>query len=129
MREEVRRLIAQAERDLENADGNIGISAYEVAAFLCQQAVEKLLKALWIETRRQAPPFTHNLLDLARPFGPSAEAERKLFYLNLDYTVARYPDAANGIPYEQYNEVIAREKLGAAREVFEWLRCIATGTH
>jgi len=35
------RLILQARRDLENARKNIGIAAYEVAAFLAHQSVEK----------------------------------------------------------------------------------------
>lgn len=39
MRIEAERLIKQAERDLENAQ-NVGIEAFEVAAFLCEQAVE-----------------------------------------------------------------------------------------
>ncbi len=38
---EAERLIKQAERDLENARKNVGIAAYEVAAFLANQAVEK----------------------------------------------------------------------------------------
>jgi HEPN domain-containing protein len=41
MRIEVRRLIKQADRDLENARKNISIEAYEVAAFLAERAVEK----------------------------------------------------------------------------------------
>ncbi len=38
MRIEVERLIKQAEHDLENARKNIGIEAFEVAAFLAEQA-------------------------------------------------------------------------------------------
>ena len=44
---EVRRLIKQAKRDLENDRKNISIEGYEVAAFLSEQAVEKYLKASW----------------------------------------------------------------------------------
>jgi HEPN domain-containing protein len=46
MRPEVERLLRQADRDLDNALRNLTIQAYEVAAFLAQQAVEK----------RQVPP-------------------------------------------------------------------------
>src|SRR5438093_216256 len=41
MRREIERLLKQADRDLENARKNLSIEAYEVAAFLAQQAVEK----------------------------------------------------------------------------------------
>jgi HEPN domain-containing protein len=44
MRPEIERLLKQADRDLENARKNLSIEAYEVAAFLTQQAVEKYLK-------------------------------------------------------------------------------------
>jgi len=29
---------------------------------------------------------------------------KRLLFLNPDYTVARYPDAANGVPYELYDQ-------------------------
>ncbi len=56
MRIEAERLLKQAERDLLNAARNVGIEAYEVAAFLASQAVEKYLKGAWIELRGEAPP-------------------------------------------------------------------------
>jgi HEPN domain-containing protein len=58
MRIEVARLVKQAERDLQNARKNIGIDAYEVAAFLAEQAVEKFLKTCWIATKKEAVPHT-----------------------------------------------------------------------
>jgi HEPN domain-containing protein len=54
MRIEVKRITKQAERDLENARKNIGIEAYEVAAFLAEQAVERHLKAYWISAPKEA---------------------------------------------------------------------------
>lgn len=55
MRVEVERLIKQAERDLVNARKNVGIEAYEWAAFVGQQAVEKFLKAVWMLRKKEAP--------------------------------------------------------------------------
>ena len=43
-------------------------------------------------------------------------------YLNPDYTVSRYPDAANGVPFEIYDADIARAKISAAREIIRWAR-------
>lgn len=45
----------------------------------------------------------------------------KLLYLNPDYTVARHPDAANGVPYELYDEATARAKVEAAQESARWI--------
>lgn len=49
MRIEAERLIKQARRDLENAAKNVEIEAYEVAAFLAEQAVEKYLVPFGVE--------------------------------------------------------------------------------
>lgn len=127
MRAEAERLVKQAERDLVNARKNIGIEAYEVAAFMAEQAVEKHLKAAWIETRKTPPPRTHSLVELGDPLGVPEELRRNLVYLNADYTTARYPDAANGIPYEIYDRPTAEEKVAAAEALFEWLRDLTGG--
>jgi HEPN domain-containing protein len=100
MRKEVERLLLQARRDLENARKNIGIQAYEVAAFLSHQAVEKYLKAAWIQKKRARPPATHYLREPGQGLRIPKRLAANLRYLNPDYTVAQYPDAANGVPYE-----------------------------
>ena len=108
MRQEVERLFRQADRDLENARKNITIGAYEVSAFLAHQAVEKYL--------------THSLTELGDGVGVPAELRRDLADLTPDYTVSRYPNAANGVPYELYDETKARAKVANAEEVIRWLR-------
>lgn len=120
MRKEVERLVLQARRDLVNARKNIGIDAYEVAAFLSHQAVEKYLKGAWIQKKRSRPPATHYLLELGTQLRIPKRLLRNLSFLNPDYTVARYPDAANGVPYELYDEGTARAKVKAAEEVARW---------
>jgi HEPN domain-containing protein len=47
-----------------------------------------------------------------------------LLFLNQDYTVARYPDAANGIPYELYDKATANAKVKAAEEVARWVETL-----
>jgi HEPN domain-containing protein len=120
VRKEVERLVLPARRDLENGRKNIGIQAYEVSAFLAHQSVEKYLKATWIHTKRRQPPPTHYLRQLGEGLGIPKRLIRNLIFLNPDYTVARYPDAANGVPYELYDEKTARAKVRAAREVARW---------
>ena len=124
MRKEVERLVLQARRDLENAQKNIQIEAYEVAAFLCQQAVEKYLKGAWIQKKRQRPPATHYLRELGAGLRAPRRLMAHLSYLNPDYTIARYPDAANGVPYELYDEETAQSKVKAAEEVAKWVESL-----
>lgn len=122
MRVEVERLIKQAERDLENARKNVGVEAYELAAFVCHQAVEKHLKAAWMLLKNEPAPRTHSLTELADGLRVPADLRRHFGYLNPDYTTARYPDAANGVPYEVYDRPTAEAKVQAAEGAFQWLR-------
>ena len=122
MRIEVQRLIKQAERDLENARKNIGIEAYEVAAFLAEQAVEKYLKAYWMSKKKEAAPHTHSLTELGDALGAPKTLRKHLVSLTADYTTARYPDAANGVPYEVYDRETAEAKVASAEAILTWLR-------
>jgi HEPN domain-containing protein len=124
MRKEVERLVLQARRDLVNARKNIGIEAYEVAAFLAHQAVEKYLKGAWIQKKRVRPPATHYLRELGEGLRVPKRLMAHLNYLNPDYTIARYPDAANGVPYELYDVTVARAKVKAAEEVARWVESL-----
>jgi len=111
VRLDVERLVKQAERDLENARKNLRV------------------KAAWMMHRREAPPRTHSLTELADGLGVPSTLRPKFAYLNPDYTTARYPDAANGVPYEIYDQATAASKIAAAEEVFSWLRqLIATNS-
>lgn len=122
LRTEIERVLKQADRDLDNARKNVGIEAFEVAAFLAHQAVEKRLKAAWMARRRERPPPTHGLTELGDALEVPPKLRRYLVYLNADYTTARYPDAANGVPYEIYDRATAESKVEAAKELFGWLR-------
>ncbi len=122
VRKEVERLLRQADRDLENARKNVTIGAYEVSAFLAQQATEKYLKATWVVSKRRRAPFTHSLVELADGLDVPRTLRRHVLYLNPDYTVSRYPDAANGVPFELYDADIARAKIKSARQIIRWAR-------
>jgi HEPN domain-containing protein len=47
--------------------------------------------------RREFPPQTHSILDLARELR-AQELMPGLFELNPHYVQSRYPDAANAVP-------------------------------
>ena len=48
MRKEVEEWWKQALKDLDSAEKNLNIEEFYLTAFLCQQSVEKALKALYI---------------------------------------------------------------------------------
>jgi len=107
--------------ELETAKGNIGIKKYFASAFFSQQAAEKALKALALEKLRQ-PLKSHNLIELAKLLTVPHEIMRCLIELNPDFIISRYPDAANGLPYEQYDLKKAKQKIGYAENVLRWVK-------
>lgn len=113
--------LKQALHDLEMAEKNIAIGGYDVTAFLAHQSIEKLLKAIFIIRGRKVPR-THHIDDLARELKLRKELIDSILELTVDYTFSRYPDVAERVPYEEYNEEIAVEKVKIAKGIFEVLK-------
>ncbi len=123
MRPETSEWLRAAEDDIEDAHVLLRAGRYAAAAFHAHQAAEKALKAGIIELKRELPPRIHNLVLLAKILEIRDEDILDLLRrLNPHYRVARYPDAANGVPMEVYSESIARELVVAASRVLEWVK-------
>ncbi len=127
MREEARRWLAQADADLAHARASAQAGFYFAAAFSCHQAAEKWLKGAVIELRRTLPPKTHNLIELGRLLEVPEEVMSDLRLLNPEYAASRYPDAANGVPAENYDARKAGMLLEAAERVRAWVTSALTG--
>lgn len=122
---EYSRWLQQALRDLRTAENSLNSGDYYACAFWSQQAVEKALKALLLS--RGVAARTHDLVELGYMVRDELGLDISgiidhLRELTTHYTTTRYPDAANGLPYEIYTERRARSILGMAREVVEWVR-------
>lgn len=115
MREEIKNWWAQAKEDLDSARFNFEGEKYYVAAFLCQQATEKALKALYL-TRFKEIPLTHSIIYLAKELGTPVEMLSGIRDLNPEYISSRYPNAAGGIPSEMYDDEIVKRYLKTADE-------------
>lgn len=97
MNDEVRAWLAKAENDYNSAAFLVATPAHanpDLVTYLCQQCVEKWLKAALV-ARRVDPPHIHNLFELSAQLtalepGWSWDA-RDLRWLTLCGTVYRYP--------------------------------------
>jgi HEPN domain-containing protein len=58
--------ISLAEYDLATAQDMSKAGRYLYVAFMCQQAIEKILKACYVKQYQSTPPYTHNLLRLVK---------------------------------------------------------------
>lgn len=121
MRREAELWWRQAREDLQSAEVNLRAGRYYLVAFLSHQAVEKALKALYLEKLRESPGATHSLVSLGKKVGIPEELFPHLRKLAPDFVLSRYPNAAHGLPSELYDREMAEERLRLAREVLEWV--------
>jgi HEPN domain-containing protein len=122
MNEEVHKWIKQAEHDLQMAQNIIDDGGYDICAFLCQQAAEKYLKALFIIEKKKAPPRIHYLDELGKALGTPDNVLQLLKELSADYMVTRYPDATTMAPCEEYSLEDAEKRLQSAKTVIGWVK-------
>lgn len=91
MKQEIRNWLAKAKEDFDAAKYNFEGGKYAVSIFLCQQAAEKALKALFLERKNELIK-THDLVLLAKNLKAPKEITEHAKDLTLAYTYTRYPD-------------------------------------
>jgi HEPN domain-containing protein len=100
--------VRAGERDLAMAVDLDRLQYHEGAAFHCQQAAEKLLKALLVRAR----------FGLTAP-GPLVTAVRRL---DRHYVDSRYPNGVGGAPDRFYDATITAEAIRDAQDVAAFVR-------
>ena len=84
-----------AEYDFGTAKAMLAAGKYIYVALYCQQAIEKIMKAIYVKEKDETPPNTHNLINLLSHLSISAEFDNEktellrslsLYYLETRYT-------------------------------------------
>ncbi|MCK4996952.1 HEPN domain-containing protein [Candidatus Pacearchaeota archaeon] len=114
-KEEFEKWLEQADIDLDSAKYNFNGEKYSVAIFLCQQSVEKGLKALMIKNGKGLIR-THDLAKLGREVDSPENFLNNLVELSNSYTGSRY------IPLEDFKEKEVNSFIKFAEEVLIWIR-------
>ncbi|MBS3169571.1 HEPN domain-containing protein [Candidatus Woesearchaeota archaeon] len=121
MRQEILNWWEQAGEDFKNAKLNYDGKAYYVAVFLCQQAVEKGLKAVFMIQKKESPGKTHSLVYLAKEIRVPKEFIDFLVSLTPEFVSTRYPDVSGEIPARLYTDGLAKEILKKTGGFMSWL--------
>ena len=115
--------LERADYDLGTADAMLTSRRFIYAVFMCQQALEKALKAL-IASRGQDVPPIHNLRRLAEAakLMPELEVEtiRRFDFLSQYYLNARYKVDIQEL-MRQVGEETACQFVDFTRERITWL--------
>lgn len=127
--------------DLETAEAMLKSKRYVYVAFTCQQAIEKMVKALHVLYTGNEAPKTHNILYVfelifnnedninkitAEDFEENKEKYTPLFTrLHSYYISERYTDYKRQIS-ESLDNSICTNLLKETKEAFEWLISLKT---
>ena len=122
MEEDVKYWIDLAKYDLKTAEAMLQSRRYIYVLFTCQQAVEKILKALVVKASQKFPPRTHDLLKLAQLAKVDLNNEQKEFLAKLSfyYIETRYPEELSKIS-KSITRKIALNYLNKTKEALKWL--------
>lgn len=112
----------QAIHDFESAKKNFEIKIYNVTLILCEQAVEKILKAYFIEKNKKTPPQVHSLEKLTELLNMEEELNELIVELDDYYFTLRYPDITDKVPYELCDKEDALLGLKKAEKIIELIK-------
>ena len=121
--EKTKKWLERVDYDLQTADAMLNSGRYIYTIFMCQQAVEKAMKAYISNTGNEILPI-HNLRRLAENSGLRSELNEekliKLDFLSQYYINARYKEditeLSKGITKEFSEEIIVFTK-----ETVKWV--------
>lgn len=119
----IKEWIEISQYDLHTAEAMLEKSRYLYVGFMCQQAVEKMLKALYVLKKEGMPPRTHNLLYLVDEIKIELKAEdlKMLSLLNQFYLESRYPGERIKLA-KVIKRKKAEEMLLITKEIWKCLR-------
>jgi len=120
MRKETKNWWEQAKEDLKAAKINYDNKVYYVASFLSQQAAEKALKAVLLESESKIPKV-HDLIFLAKKTGLDESLFSKCATLTKVYVKTRYPDFFDESPSHSFTKELASEHITFAEEILAWV--------
>lgn len=112
--------LERVDYDLGAAAGLLKSGHLLYVAFLCQQAIEKILKASWCQLRADSPPYTHNLATLSETLNLNLSGSHQILLdrLNSYYIVGRYPSFKQRLA----SELSKKDAVNLLKETEEFVK-------
>ncbi len=122
MDEDIAKWLRLFEYDWETAKAMFKAERYLYVLFCCQQAIEKLIKAIIVKEKKIFPPRIHDLLRLAEMTSIKLNDEKRKFLdrLNTFYIESRYPEEVIKLSKEATRD-LASLYLTKTEGVVKWL--------
>lgn len=121
--EHIKFWLKAAKHDLNVADTLFTSGKYDWCLFIAHLALEKALKALFVQkNNNKVPPKIHNLVKLAELSSTKLNEEEQIFFDEVnDFNLeTRYPDYKNRF-YHRCNKDFAKHYFAKIKESYKWL--------
>ncbi len=115
--------LRQSDYDMDAADYMYQGGRYMYAVFMSHLAVEKALKGLYFERRRETPPRSHSLVYLLNAVGivPPEKPGKFITRLSEASIPTRYPEDLARLQ-QVYTADVVKEILAGGKEAIAWIR-------
>lgn len=120
--------------DLETAEAMLTSGRYLYVVFMCQQAVEKLVKGLFVLYKGEEPPRIHNIWNIfdrifdIDKFDENEKQVAEKYFSFFDELLAYYISERYPSYKQKLSQSITKEKatevLVSTKEVFSWLKSL-----
>jgi HEPN domain-containing protein len=118
--------LGHAQYDLDAAEAMFKSGRWVYVVFMCQQAIEKLVKGLYLLYIDDNVPRLHNINAIFSRFSDRLPQQIKAEYLDLFrqlsdcYKNTRYTEYIRNVS-EMINESVAKSILDKTKEAYQWL--------
>jgi len=113
-----------ADYDLETAEAMFQTKRWLYVAFMCHQAIEKMLKSYWCATREDNPPFIHNHKRIASDCGLYEQmdnGQRDFLETITTFNIeARYPEQKEEL-FKMLSPNTCRELIDHTKQLMQWI--------
>jgi HEPN domain-containing protein len=115
--------LIQSDYDIETAEYMFEGGRYIYTVFMCHLSIEKALKGLYYEKRREFPPKSHNLIYLLNEIGisPPKVTGKLIIKLNEASIPTRYPESLAKLQ-QIYSETAVKNILTNSKELIIWIK-------
>ena len=114
-----------AQYDLDTAKAMLKSKRYLYVGFMCNQAIEKIIKAYFVKVKNEQPPYTHKLIRLAEEsnlYKIMSECQKDFIDfitpLNIE---ARYPTVKKEL-FETLNKDKCKKIVKNTEEMMKWIK-------
>ena len=117
--------IELAEYDLDTAKAMLKSKRYLYVGFMCNQVIEKIIKAYFVKVKNEQPPYTHKLIRLAEEsnlYKLMSEKQKNFMFIVTPLNVeARYPTQKQDI-LKSLNKEKCKKIINQTEDMMIWIK-------